>query len=106
MNFSSCKWLVVLCTLSACEVIADFDRGKLDEKRTIGPTPLPRFDGAVAPMRDASRPDGALIGPPPDAAHEDDKDASIIEMGGLDANAVPEVDTDQLDASTADPAGN
>ncbi|HEY6876903.1 MAG TPA: hypothetical protein VI299_02745 [Polyangiales bacterium] len=106
MNLSSSKWLVVVCMLSACEVIADFDREKLDEKRTIGPTPVPHFDGSVAPMSDASSPDGALIGPPPDASREADKDASSLEMSGLDASGLPEVDPGDIDAATAAPTSN
>jgi hypothetical protein len=58
------RWIAIGCAmLSACELITDFERDKLDEQRTLGPTPLPTVDGAIPLMPDAAYPDGALIRP-------------------------------------------
>lgn len=106
----------VLAPLAACEVVADFDRQKLDEKRTIGPTPLPSADGAVAVLPDAAaRPDGALVSPTErdageldaaadaaDAAADASDDASapaLTDAAGIDA-ALGEVDPLEPDATT------
>jgi hypothetical protein len=109
------SWLVIACVLAplaACEVVADFDRQRLDEKRTIGPTPLPSADGAVAVLPDAAtRPDGALVGPAErdageldaaaDAAADASDDAStpaLTDAAGIDA-ALGEVDPLEPDAT-------
>jgi hypothetical protein len=104
VKVGSPKWLL-LATLCACEVIADFDRDKLDETRTIGPTPLPMLDGAIALMPDATRPDGALIGPEDGDSGLDSgaaaEDAAIsTDAAGLDASQGSEVIPGQPNATT------
>lgn len=93
----------MLAMLCACEVIADFDREKLDERRTIGPTPLPTLDGAVALIPDAAQPDGALIGR--DDAGSDAGGAALdaavaVDAAGFDNAVTFEVDAAALDATT------
>jgi hypothetical protein len=104
VKVGSSRWLL-LAMLCACEVIADFDREKLDDTRTIGPTPLPTLDGAIALMPDATRPDGALIGPEDDDAGLDAGEAapdaaSHADAAGLDASQSVEVVPDPPDATT------
>lgn len=107
MKRGASTWLLFV-SLSACEVVADFNRDKLDEQQTIGPTPLPSADGAVALMPDSGRPDGALIGPEPDDAGMDasSRDAShapdasrVADAAGIDSSLVEEVDPAQPDAT-------
>jgi hypothetical protein len=105
--------------LCACEVIADFDRQKLEEQRTIGPTPLPTVDGATPLIPDAAQPDGALIGPGRDddggldaaleAADAGDAAAdaaSTADAAGLDAASEPEVVPEPPDATVLVESGN
>jgi hypothetical protein len=106
--------LVVACAvlLGACEVIAGFDRDRLEEQRTIGPTPLPNADGAVALTPDAGALDGALIGPGRDeagvldaAAEADAGDAAVpavADAAGIDAEVIAE----EPDATIVDELSN
>jgi len=111
VNNRGITWLLCgLAALSACELIADFDQDKLNDNRTIGVTPLPTLDGAVAVVPDGSlRADGALTrddagtladgatpgadAAAPDASHDPDADAAPSDAG-LDAAA-------PVDAGTA-----
>lgn len=99
-----------LLSLSACELVATFDQSKLDENRTLGPTPLPTLDGAVAVVPDGSlRFDGALVREdtgvrsdtgapiPGDAATDAPRDASPN-----DASDGQTADADVGDAGAAD----
>ncbi|MDB4986796.1 MAG: hypothetical protein JWN04_1974 [Myxococcaceae bacterium] len=83
-----CCSVLLLLSVSACEVAADFDPNKLNADRTVGPVPLPSLDGSVVQMPDASpSPDGALIKPEqPDA--EVLVDASGLDSGWADDGAV------------------
>ncbi len=104
----------MIALLGACEVVADFDRDKLDEQRTIDPTPMLRLDGAIAQFPEAGAMDGALIGPGSDDAGLDARaaDASnAAPIEGLDSSidrdgAVEEVDPDPPDATTEVTTGN
>jgi hypothetical protein len=86
----------LVSSLVGCELIADFDQSKLDENRTIGPTPLPVTDGAVPLVPDGSTQlDGALLredggGPSPQS------DAAVTDAGP------PLGPVDDLDASVTD----
>jgi hypothetical protein len=100
-----------LLSLPACELVASFDQSKLDQNRTLGPTPLPTLDGAVAVVPDGSlRFDGALVRDdtgvpsPGDAATDAARDASAD-----DASDGQLPDADVLDAAVdagASDAGN
>lgn len=74
--------------MSGCEVVANFDERALDD-RTIGPTPIPQLDGAVASMPDASM-DGAIVQPESDASRPD---AGNVGDGGNVLGPEPSVDT-------------
>jgi hypothetical protein len=94
--------LALCIALAGCEVIVDFDRDKLDDQRTLGPTPLPNADGAIAVVPDAARADGALIGP-------DEEDAGALDAALLDAaladagdGASESADAAGIDAATGD----
>lgn len=115
MNNRAIAW--VLCglgVLSACELIADFDQDKLNDNRTIGVTPLPVLDGAIAVVPDGSlRADGALTrddaGLPPDAAGDagasDVPDAEVASDGAVDASDASALrDAGDADAAEADDA--
>ncbi len=87
----TCSALCVLLQ-PACELVVDFDRGKLDAASSQGPTPVPRADdGAVAREPDAASADGALVQPePPDAAAESDAEASAPDAGDGGAPQAPD----------------
>jgi len=87
----------VLSALAGCELIADFDQSKLDENRTVGPTPLPTTDGAVAVVPDGSTQfDGALL--------RDDASTTPVSDASASDGGAPLQPVDGLDASVADAA--
>lgn len=95
---------------AACEVVVDFDRGKLDGAATQGPTPVPSAeDGAIAIEPDAANLDGALVQPEPGDASLSDSEAGPVDAGappGPDAAVLPEMDAALMaDAGAGDAAG-
>ncbi len=95
---------------AACEVVVDFDRGKLDGAATQGPTPVPSAeDGAIAIEPDAANLDGALVQPEPGDASLSDAEAGPVDAGtppAPDAAVSPEMDAALMaDAGAADAAG-
>jgi hypothetical protein len=104
-----------LLSLPACELVASFDQSKLDQNRTLVPTPIPTLDGAVAVVPDASlRFDGALVRvdtgvpAPADAAADAASDASLNDAsdGQLpDAALVDAGDAGDAGAGDAGDAG-
>lgn len=76
----ACAFLLLLGS-SACELIADFDEGKLEQSRTIGPTPIPELDGS------------AIVA-----------DGSIIDDASLVRPAMPDAGDAALDSALADGA--
>jgi hypothetical protein len=96
----------VLLSLPACELVATFDQSKLDENRTLGPTPLPTLDGAVAVVPDGSlRFDGALVrddtGVPSPGDAATDASAADASSGQPDAEVA---DASTLDAAVVEDA--
>jgi hypothetical protein len=102
-------WCALLLS-PACELVASFDQGKLDQNRTLGPKPLPTLDGSVAAVvPDGSlRFDGALVREdtgvptPADAAADAARDAALYDASD---GQLPDADLADAGPSDAGPDG-
>lgn len=84
---------------SACEIVADFDRDKINQSTVAAPGDLPKI-----PAVPAERPQPAHDAGPLDAGLDDagvSMDAGDSD-GGTDADAALDADTDGGDASAPD----